>query len=476
MTVDLRERLRRVLGPSRSPSREGAGEQIEERGRPAARELDVHQLVPGSVIEGPLGPCFVAERDLALDHRHGDEALGRFFELTDRGLGCLARAVEPLTIDRESIVFLDTETTGLAGGTGTYAFMVGLAYFRGDRLLVRQYFMRDHAEEPAMLAALSQVLSRHEAVVTFNGKSFDVPLLLTRYTANRQRSSVPTEIHLDLLHPSRRFWREQLESCTLGTLERAVLGHSRASDVPSWMIPELYFRYLRGGDPGPMVTVFEHNLHDVLSLVTLTCRLSRLLDSPTVAVPAAAVSSGPLPPDPVPSVFELFAAARIYEDLGLLEEAYTRYEQALALKHDIAVRARVASRLAALCKRAGRHERAVQLWRRLATLRLGGCEPFVELAKHLEHRLRDYDAAINVVEEALAMTELRALRRQAGAVAERTALEHRLARLMEKRRRSTDAASARPAQSEDRSVYFRGSEMGPRTDAAMRAWPSGRGE
>jgi uncharacterized protein len=464
MSVDLRERLRRVLGPTRSEAPDAVAERIEERaaqarrprGQQAVRERDVQHLVPGSIIEGPLGACFVAERDLALDHRHGDEALGRFFDLTDRGLGCLARAVEPLAIDRESVVFLDTETTGLAGGTGTYAFMVGLAYFRGDRLLVRQYFMRDHAEEPAMLAALSQVLAQHEAVVTFNGKSFDVPLLLTRYTANRQRPTIPTAVHLDLLHPSRRFWREQLESCTLGTLERAVLGHSRAKDVPSWMIPELYFQYVRGGDPRAMAAVFEHNLHDILSLVTLTCRLSLLLDSPTATVPNTAdpdvsVSLAPadpavplsltpadtVSPTPTPSVFELFAAARIYEDLGLFEEAYARYEQALAGKRDIAVRARVASRLAALCKRAGRHERAVQLWRRLATLGLTGCEPFVELAKHFEHRQRDYDAAINMVEEALAVVEIQALRRQPGANAERTALQHRLSRLLAKRNRAT---------------------------------------
>jgi len=445
MTVDLRERLRRVLGPSRAETPEGLAERLDDRaaqarrarGQRPDRERDVHDLVPGTVIEGPLGACFVAERDLALDHRHGDEALGRFFELSDRGLGCLARLVEPLSIDRESIVFLDTETTGLAGGTGTYVFMVGLAYFRGDRLLVRQYFMRDHAEEPAMLAALSQVLDRFEAVVTFNGKSFDVPLLLTRYTANRQRPTVPTEIHLDLLHPSRRFWREQLESCTLSTLERAILGHERTHDVPSWMIPELYFRYLRGDDPRLMVAIFEHNLHDVLSLVTLTCRLGRLLDGPTVPVQFDALSSNSVPVDPQPSVFELFGAARIYEDLGLLEEAYTRYEQALAVKRDVAMRARVASRLAALCKRAGRHERAIQLWKRLASLGLTGCEPFVELAKHFEHRQRDYEAAIHVVQEALAVAELRALRRQPGAAAERTALEHRLARLLAKRARST---------------------------------------
>jgi hypothetical protein len=135
MTVDLRERLRRVLGPTRAETSQGLAERIEDRAAQArrarggqlARAVDVHHLVPGTVVEGPLGACFVAERDLALDHRHGDEALGRFFELTDRGLGCLARLVEPLTVDRESIVFLDTQTTGLAGGTGTYVFMVGLA-------------------------------------------------------------------------------------------------------------------------------------------------------------------------------------------------------------------------------------------------------------------------------------------------------------------------------------------------------------
>lgn len=290
-----------------------------------------------------------------------------------------------------------------------------------------------------MLAALNQELRRYEAVVTFNGKSFDVPLLLTRYTANRQRPSLPTEIHLDLLHPSRRFWREQLESCTLGTLERAVLGHERSHDVPSWMVPELYFRYVRGDDPRMMVAVFEHNLHDVLSLVALTCRLGSLLDGTHIA-PEAEV---PLPesfvPEASPSIFELFGAARIYEDLGLLEEAAARYEQALLRKRDVAVRARVASRLAALCKRAGDHERAVELWRRLGSLGLTGAEPFVELAKHFEHRARDYAAALSAVEEALAVVEIQALRKQPGANAERAALERRRSRLLEKQRRYTSA-------------------------------------
>ena len=171
-----------------------------------------------------------------------------------------------------------------------------------------------------------------------------------------------------------------------------------------------------------MAVVFEHNLHDVLSLVALTCRLGRLLDGPERRRART-------------SVHDLFATGRIYEDLGLLEEACSRYERALALRENVALRALAARRLAAICKRAGRHERAVQLWRRLATLGLTGCEPHVELAKHYEHRLRDYAAAIAVVEEALAIAELRQLRRQPGAAAERIELERRLARLMAKRQR-----------------------------------------
>ena len=442
MSVDLRERLRKVLGPSRLAPADGQPRGPVARADEArARQRDIQDLVDGSVIEGTLGACFVAEQTLQLDHHHGQERLGRFFDVTDRSLGCLARSAEPLEIDRESVVFLDTETTGLAGGTGTYAFMVGLAYFRGDQLLVRQYFMRHHAEEPAMLAALSQVLGRHEAVVTFNGKSFDVPLLLTRYSANRQRHTVPSEVHLDLLHPSRRFWRESLESCTLATLERKVLGHTRGADVPGWMIPDLYFRYVRGGDPQLMAMVFEHNLHDLLSLVALTCRIGRLLDAP-VAVPADHPSASQTDETAAAygrsrsNVLELFAAARIYEDLGLWDEACARYEQALSSGRAVDLRARVASRLAALCKRAGRHERAIELWRRLASLGLTGCEPYVELAKHFEHRLHDYDAALEVVEEALALVEIQELRRRPGAQSEHAELEHRRTRLHQKRLRA----------------------------------------
>jgi uncharacterized protein YprB with RNaseH-like and TPR domain len=434
MTVDLRERLRRALGSSRLA---GAPDRYEPASEPAAdpradrsslRQRDIHDLVPGSIVEGPLGACFVAERAFALEHQHGCESLGGFFGVSDRGLGCLARSAVPLDLDRESILFLDTETTGLSGGTGTYVFMVGVGYFRGEQFVVQQFFMRHHAEEPALLALLNGLIGRFEAVVTFNGKSFDMPLLLTRYAQNRQRPTLQVSHHLDLLHPARRFWRERLESCSLGMLEGAILGHERVRDVPSWMIPELYFQYVRGGAPEAMARVFAHNLDDILSLVAVACRLGRLLDDEAQSEHDAQ---------------DLFAAGRIFEDLGLVDAACDRYERALTAGRNVALRAQVAGRLAALCKRLGRQDRAIQLWQRLATLRLTGCEPHVELAKHYEHRLRDYAAAIAMVEEALAIVELRRLRRLSGAAAERRELERRLGRLLAKQARIRSAAESR---------------------------------
>jgi uncharacterized protein YprB with RNaseH-like and TPR domain len=430
MTVDLRERLRRALGTSRPSADAGQPESTEGVGateggrRGVSRERDIHDLVAGSVVDGPLGACFVAETVFDLAHQHGNEALGRFFDVSDRGLGCLARSAEPLGLDREAILFLDTETTGLAGGTGTYVFMVGAGFFRGEQFIVRQFFMRHHAEEPALLAVLNGLVGRFEAVVTFNGKSFDVPLLLTRYAQNRQRPALSLSHHLDLLHPSRRVWRERLESCTLGTLEAAVLGHERMRDVPSWMIPDLYFQYVRGASPEPMARVFSHNLDDILSLVTLAYQLGRLLDD------VAADDH---------NAHDLYAAGRIFEDLGLVDVACDRYERALTAGQQVAVRAQIAGRLAALCKRLGRQERALQLWRRLAALRLSGCEPHIELAKYYEHRLHDYGAAMAFVEEALAIVELRQLRHLPGAATERRDLEHRLARLLAKQARARSA-------------------------------------
>ena len=392
--------------------------------------------MPGSVYEGPGGRCFIAERRFSAAHRHGGETLVGFLELADRAIACLARSATVPTLDRREVLFLDTETTGLSGGTGTYVFMVGVGFFDGDGFVVRQYFMRHHAEEPAMLEGLNALFARFGAVVTFNGKAFDVPLLQTRFVAARRRSALRGEPHLDLLFPSRRFWRERLESCSLGSIERSVLGHTRRRDVPSWMIPELYFRYVRGGDPSQMVRVFEHNLHDILSLVALACRLGRLLGDP-------------LGTDLGAEAEDLCAVAGLYDDLGHRDDASACYEQALARCRTRELEARVAIRLAALSKHVGRPERAVALWRRLIQDGQVGLVPYVELAKHYEHRTRDYPAAIAVVEQALARVRRPTGRQLGGEVLE---LEYRLARLLAKDRRrrlarAAEASAERPVLS-----------------------------
>lgn len=421
MSVDVRERLRRVLGPARpaAPTSQPPPEAVSPD-RPSRLRLDVDQLVPGRVQVGERGTYFVGERRFALDHVHGGETLGTFLDLADRALACLARRADLAPLDRRTVVFLDTETTGLSGGTGTYVFMVGLGFFDAEQFVVRQYFMRHHAEEPAMLAALADELRRFAAVVTFNGKAFDLPLLQTRFTQSRLRPRLPTDLHLDVLHAARRFWRDRLDSCSLGAIEAAILGHARERDVPSWMIPELYFRYVRGGSARPMARVFEHNLHDILSLAAVTCRLGRILGAPTAGA----------------DVHDLFAVARLLEDLGHLDDACACYELALEAGRGSPIRRDVAARLAALCKRSGRPDRAVQLWQRLARGHQATCEPFVELAKHYEWGTRDYAAAITVVEQALVVVQLRQARRASGASGERVDLERRLARLIAKRRRA----------------------------------------
>ena len=426
MSVDVRERLRRVLGPSRPiapapdvPTHRPSPEVVAPTEATRLR-LDVEHLVPGRVFADDRGSYFVAERRFPVGHVHGGETLGSFLELADRALACLARRAELAPLDRRRVVFLDTETTGLSGGTGTYVFMVGLGFFDREHFVVRQYFMRHHAEEPAMLAALGDDLARFAAVVTFNGKAFDLPLLQTRFIQSRLRPHLPIDPHLDILHAARRFWRDRLESCSLGTIEERVLGHARARDVPSWMIPELYFRYVRGGSARPMARVFDHNLHDILSLAAVTCRLGRILGSPTADA----------------DVNDLFAVARLLEDLGHVDDACACYELALDAGRGSSVLRDVATRLAALCKRTGRSDRAVQLWRRLAQASEVTCEPYVELAKHYEWGARDYPAAIAVVEQALVVLQLRETRRRTGAGGERIDLERRLARLLLKRRRA----------------------------------------
>ena len=159
-------------------------------------------------------------------------------------------------------LFLDTETTGLTGGTGTYPFMVGIAWWDAGGLEVEQFFMRDHSEEHALLVTLAERIAERGVLVTFNGKSFDWPLLETRYRMTRKIKVPALQAHLDFLHPARNLWRIRLGSVRLAELEKHVLGFHRGADIIGAMIPQFYFDYLRGGAVEPIVEIFKHNQTD----------------------------------------------------------------------------------------------------------------------------------------------------------------------------------------------------------------------
>ena len=385
---DLRRVIRRIEG-ARPP-------------RPAAEPVE--RVVDGELHDTGHGAIVRVRREYPLSHRHGAEPLA---DAVAAPLPLLARAarVDGEVGGAEGLLFLDTETTGLAGGTGTYAFLVGAALVEGERLVVLQYFMRDFDDEPALLTALEPLLAGARVIVTFNGGGFDLPLLETRFVLARRRWP-STLVHLDLLRPARRVWTGWLTDCRLTTLERAVLGLAREDDVPGGLIPMLYFDYLRSRRAAPLRRVFEHNRADVLSLVALVGWFGRALADTTSVRPE-----------------EMAGLGRLWEPFDL-ERALVCYRAALdaGLPEPVAQWARL--RLAWWEKRAARWDAACELWEASRQHDLFDPRPWEELAKFHEHRARDLAAARAIVEDALGLA------RSAGAGGRvLDAFAYRLARL-----------------------------------------------
>jgi uncharacterized protein YprB with RNaseH-like and TPR domain len=275
-----------------------------------------------------------------------------------------AHAIARSAADPEQWLFLDTETTGLAGGTGTYAFLVGLAWWDAGGLQIEQFFMRDLDEEHSLLLELSERMARRPVLVTFNGKSFDWPLLETRYRMTRAIPSSPPKVHLDLLHTARQLWRLRLGSVRLKELERHVLAcdgyaleWSRHDDIDSSLIPEMYFDYLRGGPPEPLAGVFRHNQMDLRGLAALAGKILTLIESGNGAVDTPHHGTH----DPL----DLYSLSRLLQQRGNPVRARELYETALhaGLPHPVERLAR--RELAHLAKRELDYARATSLWEEL---------------------------------------------------------------------------------------------------------------
>jgi uncharacterized protein YprB with RNaseH-like and TPR domain len=362
--------------------------------------------------------CFVVERSRSAASPHGREAVGVLAERLQQ-----ASADAPMLAAgapaRPPFVFFDLETTGLSGGAGTYAFLVGCGWFDDRAFVTRQFLLTRFSDERALLASVRAELARAGALVSFNGKSFDAPLLETRYLFHRLEWIGACLPHVDVLHPARRFWSTPSPSqiaggCSLGALEQQILAARRSGDIPGFEIPERYFRFVRSGDARPLAAVLEHNRLDLLSLAGLTARLLELVRSG----PACARSAR-----------EALALGHVYTRSGFETRARDAYTHAIAASRAPAgafdaVKVDALRALALAWRRARQYEDAATCWQQLLDVR--GCPPHIAreateaLAIHHEHRKRDLTAA--------KLFALRSL--EAGTDAARTdAARHRLARL-----------------------------------------------
>jgi len=290
-------------------------------------------------------------------------------------------------------LFLDTETTGLAGGTGTYAFLIGLGWWDAGGLQVEQLFLRDFSEEYSLLQELAARIAERPVLVTFNGKTFDWPLLESRFTMTRSITVPQLSAHLDLLHPARALWKLRLGSVRLVELERHVLdaphlGWHREDEIISSLIPQLYFDYLRGGSPLPLAGVLKHNQMDLRGLAALYGKINSLLDERESSL--AETDS-----------LDLFGLSRFLNRRGERDRAHSVCSKALDAGLPALFRSQATRELALLAKRRGETEAAASLWHKLVSDPHDGITACQQLAIHYERREKNYARALEFTQLAL---------------------------------------------------------------------------
>jgi uncharacterized protein len=397
----LRKRIDKIMA-RRPESRPSVATPAERR------SFSLKDVITGEDCHNAAGACFIQETPVDASAWHGHRRIGDFGVLNMRAAAFLANNTALAECRLEEGLFLDTETTGLAGGTGTMAFLIGLGWFDQGRFIVRQIFARDFTEEKAALSHLAEIAGAKRFLVSFNGKTFDVGLLSTRYIMNRLQNPFASLPHLDLLYPSRRLIAHRLENCRLATLEEMILGFVRRDDVPGSEIPQRYFDWLRGGDARPLRDIFIHNRLDIISLAALMDHLTELTHGSRDGSHT--------------NTRDLLALARWYGERQDTGQSQSLLES-LALSTDNTVRREARKMLSLIYRRAGRWEDAVGLWEHMLGDHPGDLFALIELAKWYEHRAHDAETALNFVRRAL---------RQAGgqiAAVERKALLHRLQRL-----------------------------------------------
>ncbi len=360
----------------------------------------VEEWSEGKVVSNGFGEHFQTERTFPSQKHHGTADVGALSELPANLLDALSEnQIE--ACDPVRWAFLDTETTGLAGGSGTYAFLIGVGRITSEGFTVRQYFMREYAEERSVLQSLEEHLAEFDVLITYNGRSYDQPLLETRYRMNRHQPPFDRLSHLDLLHGARRLWKLRLESCRLVQLEGEILGFHREGDLPGELIPYVYFEYLRSQEAQKLVGIFHHNAMDILTLACLTAIVPVAFRTPdTESLSRVGVRRGP----------ELAGIGRWLRAAGESEQSLELFKRAVNAGLPDSLLFRTLWDIASLEKKLERPFESLRIFTELAGCRNEYRVPALEeLAKYYEHEERQYALALDFTEQALRFTNSAAL-------------------------------------------------------------------
>ncbi len=344
---------------------------------PAKKKIPIESLVPGREFDTIFGTIFSSSHQYSDQHQHGTAPLKPF---TPYEVLCeWAQAKDLAQSDISEFVFLDTETTGLSGGTGTIPFMIGAARFSGDQFVLEQFFLRNPSEEKAQLAALTKFVDGANAVVSYNGKSFDLPIINTRYILNRLSNPFDEMGHIDLLHITRRVWKRRLKQCNLGNIEKEILSFFRTDeDIPGYLVPEFYRNYILNGDPSQIAKIFYHNEVDVVSLSALFTTLAAMLEDPTS--------------DKISHTQDIYSIGRLMESLDREVMAERLYASEHFLSSNDQDRILSLLSRARIFKRNKNYSEALPLWQQAHEL--GSTEATLELAKYYEHSVKDHEQAL----------------------------------------------------------------------------------
>lgn len=383
--MDIKERLQQIDSLQRAHTFA-----THKRTVPRA-ESNLEITMDGETVQNAFGAVYRIQKDYPLSYLHGDTKISSLLKMHQSLLALVGKNKDLSEISLNKIIFIDTETTGLAGGSGTTAFLIGVGYFLKKSFRIQQFFMRDFNEEKALLYELTQHIEKFDLIVSYNGKSFDVPLLRTRSILQRMDNAFLKTEHLDLLHAVRRLWKHRLLDCSLSTAEKEITHVERSGDIPGYMIPYIYFQFLHERDARPLGPVFYHNQQDILSMVALLAKALQLFKNP---IQKCSDSQ------------EVISICKVYEALGEFENSIELYREYLKTNSERNNRKELLIRIAFNYKKLGRWNDAAVAWNECISAESYHPLPYIELAKHFEHRERNFSKAKILVKKALSEIEI----------------------------------------------------------------------